>query len=120
VLCNPRDGKGNNSPPNKEEVRNCSLYLSILIDIIEPEVIVPLGLCALRSLYIIRAHQLELRYNVREPVKWGKYTVVPMYHPSPRTAIYRHVSDQTEDFSFLGEMLGHQGICSPVSMKFTI
>ena len=37
VLCNPRDEKGNNSPPNKEEVRNCSLHLSILIDIIERE-----------------------------------------------------------------------------------
>jgi len=110
VLCNPRDEKGNNSAPNKEEVRNCSLHLSILIDIIEPEVIVPLGQCALRSLHIIQAHQIELRQNVRKPAKWGKYTVVPMYHPGPRAAIHRSITEQKEDFSFLGEMLGRRPI----------
>ena len=31
VLCNPRDDKGNNAVPTKEEVRNCSLHLSILL-----------------------------------------------------------------------------------------
>ena len=106
VLCNPRDEKGNNSAPNKEEVRNCSLHLSILIDIIEPKLIVPLGQCALRSLHIIEAHQIELRQDVRKPAKWGKYTIVPMYHPGPRAAIYRSIADQKGDFSFLGEILG--------------
>lgn len=108
VLCNPRDEKGNNSTPNKEEVRNCSLHLSILIDIIKPELIVPLGQCALRSLHIIEAHQIELRQDVRKPAKWGKYTVVPMYHPGPRAAIHRNIADQKRDFSFLGEMLGQR------------
>jgi len=106
VLCNPRDEKGNNSPPNKEEVQNCSLHLSILIDIIGPELIVPLGQCALRSLYIIEAHQIELRHDVRKPAKWSKYTVVPLYHPGPRAAIYRSIADQKVDFSFLGKILG--------------
>jgi uracil-DNA glycosylase family 4 len=120
VLCNPRDEKGNNTAPNREEVRNCSLHLSILIDIIEPEVIVTLGQCALRSLHIIEAHQIVLRQNVRKPAKWGKYTVVPMYHPGPRAAVHRSIADQKEDFSFLGEMLGRRGAFSPISLKFTI
>ena len=120
VICNPRDEKGNNSPPNKEEVRNCSLHLSILIDIIKPEVIVPLGQCALRALHIIEAHQIELRQNVRKPAKWDKYTVVPMYHPGPRAAIHRSITDQKEDFSFLGEVLGRRGTYLPISLKFTI
>lgn len=110
VLCNPRDEKGNNSAPNKEEVRNCSLHLSILIDIINPELIIPLGQCALRSLNIIEAHKIELRQGVRKPAKWGKYTVVPMYHPGPRAAINRSITDQKGDFSFLGVILGRQGI----------
>ncbi|MFC1964997.1 uracil-DNA glycosylase [Chloroflexota bacterium] len=110
VLCNPRDDKGNNSTPNKEEVRNCSLYLSTLIDIIEPEIIVPLGQCALRSLHIIEAHQIELRQDVRKPVKWDKYTIMPMYHPSPRAIINRSIDNQKGDFSFLGEILGLRGI----------
>ena len=113
VLCNPRDEKGNNSAPNKEEVWNCSLHLSILIDIIEPELIVPLGQCALRSLHIIEAHQIELRQGVRKPAKWGKYTVLPMYHPGPRAAIYRSIADQKGDFSFLGEILGRSRYLEP-------
>ncbi len=106
VLCNPRDDKGNNSTPNREEVRNCSLYLSTLIDIIEPEIIVPLGQCALRSLDIIEAHQIELRQDVRKPIKWDKYTIMPMYHPSPRATINRSFDNQKMDFSFLGEIIG--------------
>jgi uracil-DNA glycosylase family 4 len=109
VLCNPRDENGNNSAPNKGEVQNCSLHLSILIDIIKPELIIPLGQCALRSLHIIKAHQIELKKDVRKPAKWGKYTVVPLYHPGPRAAIYRSIADQKGDFSFLGEILGRRG-----------
>ncbi len=110
VLCNPRDEKGNNSTPNREEVRNCSLYLGMLINIIEPEIIIPLGQCALRSLHIIEAHQIELRQDVRKPVKWDKYTIMPMYHPSPRATINRSIDNQKGDFSFLGEILGRRGI----------
>ena len=110
VLCNPRDDKGNNSTPNREEVRNCSLYLSALIDIIEPEIIVPLGQCALRSLHIIEAHQIELRQDVRKPIKWDKYTIMPMYHPSPRATINRSFDNQKMDFSFLGEIIELRGI----------
>ena len=110
VLCNPRDEKGNNAAPNREEVRNCSLHLSILIDIIEPKLIVPLGQCALRALHTVEAHQIELQQDVRKPVKWGKYTVLPMYHPGPRAAIYRSIADQKGDFSLLGEILGRRRI----------
>lgn len=110
VLCNPRDEKGNNAAPTREEVRNCSLHLSLLIDIIEPELIVPLGQCALRALHNVEAHQIELRRDVRKPTKWGKYIVLPMYHPGPRAAIYRSIEDQKEDFSLLGEILGRQRI----------
>lgn len=109
VLCNPRDKNGNNSSPNKKEVQNCSVHLSILIDIIEPELIISLGQCALHSLHIIEAHRIKLRQDVRKPVKWGRYTVVPMYHPGPRAAIYRSIADQKRDFSFLVEILGQRG-----------
>lgn len=110
VLCNPRDEKGNNSTPNKKEVQNCSLFLSLLIDIIEPELIVPLGSCALSSLQIINAHQLALRQDVRKPTPWGKYIVLPMYHPGPRAVIHRSVTTQNEDFSFLGAMMGQSDL----------
>lgn len=108
VLCNPRDEKGNNASPTKQEVKNCSLHLSILLDVIQPELIVPLGRWALGALDTIESHGLELRRDVRKPVRWSKYTVVPMYHPGPRSAIHRNTIEQDRDFSFLGEMLGRQ------------
>jgi len=109
VLCNPRDAKGNNSVPTKEEVRNCSFHLSILLDVIQPDLIVTLGQCALRALYMIEPHQIELRQSVGKPVKWRGYAILPMYHPGPRAAIHRSIADQKKDFSFLGEILGQGG-----------
>ncbi len=106
ILCNPRDEKGNNVAPTREEVRNCSLHLIILLEIIQPELVIPLGQCALRALHMIEAHQIELQRDVRKPVKWSKYTVLPMYHPAPRATIHRSITNQERDFSLLGEILG--------------
>ncbi len=109
VLCNPRDDKGNNSVPTMEEVRNCSLHLSILLDVIQPDLIVSLGQCALRALHTIEPHQIELPQDVSKPVKWRGHTILPMYHPGPRATIHRSTAEQTKDFSFLGELLGRRG-----------
>ncbi|MGD0779633.1 MAG: uracil-DNA glycosylase [Dehalococcoidales bacterium] len=109
VLCNPRNEKGKNTAPTKKEILNCSIHLSILIDIIRPEFIVPLGRYALNSLNIIEAHNIELRQDVRKLVKWGNYTVIPMYHPSPRSVIFRNINEQKRDFSFLGEIIRLRG-----------
>jgi uracil-DNA glycosylase family 4 len=105
VLCNPRDDKGNNARPTKEEVRNCSLHLSILLDVVQPDLIVPLGQCALRALHMMEPHHIELRRDVGKRVKWRDHTIVPTYHPGPRAAIHRSVAEQVEDFSLLGELV---------------
>jgi len=107
VLCNPRDEKGNNSSPTRREVRNCSLYLSILLDIIRPDIIVTLGHFALMALDIIESHNIELQRDVRRPIKWNEFTVLPMYHPGSRAMVHRSHVDQINDFLFLRDMLGH-------------
>ncbi len=106
VLCNPRNEKGNNSSPTRKEVRDCSIYLSILLDIIKPDIIVTLGQFALIALDAIEPHKIELRRDVRKPIKWNEYTVLPMYHPGSRAAVHRSPVDQTKDFLFLRELLG--------------
>lgn len=116
VLCNPRDAKGNNSVPTKEEIRNCSLHLSILLDVIQPDLIVTLGQCALRALHMIEPHQIELRQDVGKPVKWRGHTILPMYHPGPRATIHRSMAEQIKDFSFLGELLGRRGFDRELSL----
>jgi len=116
VLCNPRDDKGNNSVPTKEEVKNCSLHLSILLDVIQPDLIVTLGQCALRALHMIEPHQIELRQGVGKPGKWRGHTILPMYHPGPRATIHRSTTEQTKDFSFLRELLGRRGFDRELSL----
>lgn len=106
VLCNPRDQKGNNSPPTRREISNCSIHLSILVDIMQPQIIVTLGQSALVALDAIESHKIGLRRDVRKPIMWGGYAVLPMYHPGPRSVVHRSITEQGKDFSFLGEMLG--------------
>jgi uracil-DNA glycosylase family 4 len=105
VLCNPRDEKGNNATPNKDEVWKCSLYLSLVIEIIKPELIVTLGQCALNALNTIEPHSIELKQDVSKPIGWSRYAVLPMYHPGPRALVHRNLANQTSDFLILNEII---------------
>lgn len=116
LLCNPRTEKGNNGSPTKNEVSNCSVYLSILLDIIEPDLIVPLGRCALDALHAIQPHGIQLRRDVCKSVKWGRYAVFPMYHPGPRAVIHRSSVQQERDFAILGEIIGREAIHQKLRM----
>ena len=60
VLCNPRQENGNNATPTNEEVENCSVYLEMAISLVDPDVIVPLGLTALSALNMIRPHNITV------------------------------------------------------------
>lgn len=46
IRCNPRNIKDNNGTPKSEEIVNCNGYLNTEIKIINPWIIVPLGLTA--------------------------------------------------------------------------
>lgn len=108
LLCNPRDEKGNNASPTWQEVRNCSIHLSLVLEIVEPEFIVTLGQWALNALNLIDPHSIELRRDVRKPVKWKKYIVLPMYHTGPRAIAHRSAIAQIGDFYVLSEVLGQR------------
>lgn len=101
VLCNPRDDTGKNDTPRKFELANCSLFLEILIEIINPEYIVTLGQTALQSLNVIRTHKISLAKDVRTVLPWHERRVIPLYHTSPRAMIQRRLYRQLEDFNFL-------------------
>jgi uracil-DNA glycosylase family 4 len=82
LLCNPRDEKGNNCTPTKTEILNCNMYLSMTMEVIQPEVVIPLGNAALDSLSLIAPHNLTLREDVGRLKPWhGKY-LFPLYHSS--------------------------------------
>lgn len=101
VLCNPRDEKGNNSTPTKIHIENCSIYLQILIDIMQPEYIITLGQKALESLKTIYYINISLKDDVRKIVNWNGYNLIPLYHTGPRAMVHRNYYNQLADFYWI-------------------
>jgi len=105
VLCNPRDARGNNAPPSRKEILNCSIFLKNLIDTLDPPIIVPLGAKALAALGIISRHEINLATDVARPKDWYGRKVIPLYHPGPRAMIHRPMFRQQEDYLKLARHL---------------
>ena len=98
ILCNPQDEAGNNATPTKEELTNCSYYLDMVIELINPDVIVTLGTKALDALNLISPHDYTLKKNVATLVPWNGIHLFPMYHLSPRATVHRSTIQQRADF----------------------
>ena len=105
VLCNPREGNGNNDTPNAEEIKNCSFYLEMAIELINPEIIATLGRNALLSLRNISFHNRDLKNNVAQPFRWLGKKVFPLYHPAPRALMHRPFAAQRDDFVLLSKII---------------
>lgn len=103
VLCNPKDGDGNNAPPSSREIENCTRHLASQIETIRPSVIVTLGAVALRALSHLVPHGLSLAEHVRTSHAWNGRLLIPLYHPGARALIHRSFAKQTSDYYFVGE-----------------
>jgi len=98
VLCNPRNPQGNNSPPSKTELAHCSQWLRQQIDLIDPVLIVTLGVKALAALSLIEPHQLVLSKDVAIAAAWFDRQLMPLYHPGARALIHRSRALQEKDY----------------------
>jgi len=105
VLCNPRDTNGNNDKPSNEEIMNCSYFLEMIIKLIQPTIIVTLGLCALNSLKNIQRHDYTLKDFVGKKVNWNGMFLVPLYHPAPRALLHRSIIKQRSDYIALANII---------------
>ncbi len=103
VLCNPQDERGKNDTPTTAEMANCASYLNMTIELVDPELVAPLGAIALRALALVHPHPYELRRDVAQIIPWAGRQVFPLYHPGPRAAVHRSVDKQQEDFRLLSE-----------------
>jgi uracil-DNA glycosylase len=98
VLCNPL-ADGNNRRPNASEIKNCSSFLKKSLDIIQPKVVVTLGTVALSSINKLLGTRFKLSQNVAQPLATEKFTLFPLYHPSPRVTNWkRPMTQQKKDF----------------------
>jgi len=104
LLCNPlREGR--NRPPRRSELAACARWLRAQIALVDPRLVVSMGTVALAALRLIEPHPYELRRDVGRALPWRGRTLVPLYHPSPRTVGRRPFEQQMEDFRRLGALV---------------
>ena len=87
ALCNPRKATGANRRPTASELRNCSDFLRRTLALVDPAVIVTLGMVALEALKSLQYHELNLRKDAGKIRLWNGRLLVPLYHPSPQVLI---------------------------------
>lgn len=75
VKCRPP----NNRAPRKSEIEACNPYLKSQIDLINPQVICPLGTPAITALL---GEEFTATRSHGKPVAIGNITFLPMYHPA--------------------------------------
>ena len=105
VLCNPRAADGRNDSPTRTEIANCASYLKETLEIAKPKYVVPLGRVALAALRIIHPLEIDLRESVGKLFPWNGCQVYPLYHPGPRTSVWRPKAQQVKDYRKLAELL---------------
>src|SRR5581483_1024754 len=94
VLCNPRNDEGNNAPPSKREIGNCTAFLRRQIELVDPDIIVTLGGNSLLALDLLKPHGVRLAEGVRRVVPWEGRILIPLYHPGQRAMIHRSFLNQ--------------------------
>jgi uracil-DNA glycosylase family 4 len=105
LLCNPRNENGTNGTPKSKEIANCAPYLEMVIELVQPEVIVTLGIIALKALTNIAPHNFSLNEHVGKSLTWWNRVLIPLYHPGPRARVHRSYPNQTADFIALAKFV---------------
>src|SRR3989449_5678740 len=111
ALCNPRTATGANRKPTASEVRNCSDFLGRTIGLVDPSVIVTLGMVALVALKSLQYHELNLRKDAGKIRLWNGRLLVPLYHPSPQVLITsRDERAQLRDYKVVARAIRRAGL----------
>ena len=97
VLCNPQSERGVNEKPTRTEIANCSHFLSSTIALVDPLLVIALGVSALAALGRVEQHRLTLRGDLARPEAWFNRQLAVLYHPSPRTRVFRSFAQQVAD-----------------------
>jgi DNA polymerase len=105
VLCNPLS-EGCNSRPTSREIENCSPYLKSVLELIRPKLVVTLGAVGLDAINRLLNTRFKLSDTVARPQVMEQWTLLPLYHPSPRVANWkRTLSQQKQDYLKIQRLL---------------
>lgn len=106
ALCNPRKESGANRRPTAMELRNCSEFLRRTIALVDPLVVVTLGVVALEALRLVHYHEFTLQHDAAIVRRWNERLLIPLYHPSPQVLITsRDERAQLRDYTAVAETI---------------
>ena len=107
VRCRPPG----NRRPKREEVKACSGHLMKLLEIIQPEVIAPMGNSAIEHIFEMFSLEEGVIGDVhgkacRVGAAWGSITVYPLYHPAAAIYNQKLLGELEMDIEGLAALLG--------------
>ncbi len=113
VFCHPLDAQGRPGRPSLSEAKNCSRHLIKLVELVRPQVIIPLGHTAVQAIQWVYRDWKELRqfilnYDVGQVIERNGIVVYPLYHTSCSTVKARSEERQARDWGRLTGILDSQ------------
>lgn len=127
LMCRPIDSEGNNRMPTSKEVKYCQPHLSKTLDILKPEIVIPLGKVALQSLIPLIWKDGEVdqsQTNKGSISRWVGWQipcqtlnawVCPTYHPS--FLLHGESSHESERRNDAAELLVMDHLRSALKLK---
>jgi uracil-DNA glycosylase family 4 len=112
VLCLPKQNNGK-YPVKSSQITNCAPNIRMMIDRINPRMIVTMGAKALAAIKNVEAHSFEFGSLVGSPLLWYSRFLYPMAHPGMLGRVNRAESVQREDFMRLAQII--RLLCTPHS-----
>ncbi len=106
VKCNPRKA-GRNRRPNAKEIENCRRFWKAELQIVCPQIVVPLGRLAAEQVLGLSGLSISMWHG--RCISAGSFLVVPFFHPSYVVNRHRYPESAYErDFEWLAALLVSQ------------
>jgi uracil-DNA glycosylase family 4 len=98
VLHTPMKPNGTGMKPTPRQFQNCSGFLTRLIELVNPIVVIALGSNALGALSLIEPHVFKINQLVGRIEPWYSRHITALFHPSPQTYTIRSKDQQIKDY----------------------
>jgi len=79
VKCNPKDSKGRNRKPTREEIQNCRFFLQTEMELVNPGIVVTLGVQATEVVMLKKVDSMKSYNSV--VIEKEQRRIVPLFHP---------------------------------------
>jgi uracil-DNA glycosylase len=88
--CFPGKGKtGGDRVPNNDEVQNCSVWLNREFEILDPDLIIPVGKLAIAQLVPVKQMTDVIGKSIKIKIHGRERDVVPLPHPSGASSWFK-------------------------------